>query len=696
MTEIKNNNYTLTINEKEGTIKSLNYAGREYLKYELPIFEAAFRTKNGDLRKKASTEMKYAGRNNAEFKYTCESFSAEAKITAEDEIHISVSIKNYTDDAPEYIETAICVEENLGKHKILWGFNEGVVVDSLEKRKRCLGFFEPDFPGMGVMPLFPAIIEMPYMAYYDEKNGLYMGAHDPEGGLKAIDFVPHNDDGIKMYFRFYTGAEFGADFSMNFPLVIKPYEGGWYEAADIYREWFSANDSLTPIAKNKTLPDWYGESPIVVTYPVRGRFDTDVMTPNNLFPYIKGLSAIDEIAEKTDSKILVILMHWEGTAPWAPPYVWPPYGGEKAFREYVDALHKEGHLIGVYCSGMGYTLKSCVLESYECYDDFEKNHLEQIMCRSPKEELLKSKICTFERDGYDMCPTQKFTKDTLVDQTRKMIGAGIDYIQLLDQNHGGNSYFCYSKNHGHPPIPGKWQLDAVKDILTEAIKDTKVLLGCESAAAETFISNLQFSDNRFNCVYCIGTPVPAYAYIYHEYVNNFMGNQVCMDGVFDYKKNPENLLMRMAYSFCAGDIVTLILTDNGKTVWNWGLQNFDYLPDNDKILEFARIANGFRKREGKFLHEGKMVKPTNLNLEKNSVVEKNGDILLADKLMQSKWVSADGEWAEFLANYNDYDVEVEYPTEGCVVVNGTDLSEINSNKFVVESGNIVMIKKENF
>ena len=91
-----------------------------------------------------------------------------------------------------------------------------------------------------------------------------------------------------------------------------------------------------------------------------------------------------------------------------------------------------------------------------------------------------------------------------------------------------------------------------------------------------------------------------------------------------------------------------------------------------------------------------MVKPTNLNLEKNSVVEKNGDILLADKLMQSKWVSADGEWAEFLANYNDYDVEVEYPTEGCVVVNGTDLSEINSNKFVVESGNIVMIKKENF
>lgn len=694
MTEYQNQVYKIVMDEEHGCIRSLQFGNREYIKAALPLFTAAFRTKEGDLWTQAASEMDYAGQKNGVYQYQSERFTAAVKLVLEDEIQILVSIQNHTGDAPEYVETAICVEENLGEYKMLWGFNEGVVVDSFEKRQRCLGFFEPDFPGMGVMPLFPAIIEMPFMAYYNEIYGLYMGAHDEDGNLKAIDFVPHGEDGIKMYFRFYTGAEFGADYEMHFPLVLKPYQGGWREAADIYRTWFSEHGKLTPIAENHTLPDWYGESPIVVTYPVRGRFDTDVMNPNGLFPYINGLSVIDEIAEKTDSKILVILMHWEGTAPWAPPYVWPPYGGEAAFREYVDALHKDGHLIGVYCSGMGYTLKSCVVEEYECYEDFEKNHLDKIMCRSPKEKLLKSKICTFERDGYDMCPSQKFTKDVLVDQTRKMIDAGVDYIQLLDQNHGGNSYFCYSKNHGHPPVPGKWQLDAVKDILTEAVKGTKVLLGCESAAAETFIEKLQFSDNRFNCVYCIGTPVPAYAYVYHEYVNNFMGNQVCVDDVFDYEKNPENLLMRMAYSFCAGDIVTLILTDNGKPTWNWGLRNFDLMPDCERVYEFARQANGFRKRERKYLHEGRMLKPTNLGLEQNVITEKNGDKLYADKLIQGKWLASDGTWAEFLANYNDYDVQVKYPAENCVVIDGKDNSVSDRMCFTVKAGSVIMVKQK--
>lgn len=691
MTEYKNDNYSIAIDEENGCITSLESGGKEYIYERLPIFTTAFRTKDGELWKKGSDEMEYMGKNGAEYKYRAENFSAAAKISLGEEIQISVSIENKGGDAPEYVETAICVSPDLGENKILWGFNEGVVVDDFEQRKKCLGFLEPEYPGMGFMPLFPAVVETQFMAYFDGEKGLYLGAHDAEGDLKAIDFVPCKD-GIKMYFRFYTGAEFGADYAMNFPWVLKPYRGGWHEAAEIYREWFSANTSFVPIEKNDKLPKWYSESPLVVTYPVRGLHDTDVMTPNKLFPYIKGLPVIEDIAKKTDSKIMALLMHWEGTAPWAPPYVWPPYGGEQAFEEYADALHKKGHLLGVYCSGMGYTMKSNVVDDYECDEDFEQKRLEKIMCRSPKEELLKSKICTMQRDGYDMCPTQEFTKNVLVGEAKKMIGGGVDYIQLLDQNHGGNSYFCYSKQHSHPPVPGKWQLDAVKDILSSAAADSGVLLGCESAAGETFIPNLMFSDNRYNCAYPIGEPVPAYAYVYHEYVNNFMGNQVCVDGTFDYERNPENLLMRMAYSFCAGDMLTLVISDNGRVVWNWGLKSFDLLPDNEKALEFVRQANGFRQREGKYLNRGRMIKPTELNLGKNEIVEKNGYKLHIDKVMQSKWLASDGTWAEFIANYNDYDVDIDYPSDEPCVVAGGDGEEINAPKFAIKPGGVIMIK----
>lgn len=58
-------------------------------------------------------------------------------------------------------------------------------------------------------------------------------------------------------------------------------------------------------------------------------------------------------------------MHWEGSAPWAPPYVWPPYGDESIYLDFVKAMHAKGNLVGLYASGIGCTLKSNTDPTYE-------------------------------------------------------------------------------------------------------------------------------------------------------------------------------------------------------------------------------------------------------------------------------------------------------------------------------------------
>ena len=578
---------------------------------------------------------------------------ATATPVSSTETEWSITIDNPSDYAIEWVDYP-CVKcgklkRNGGDAQILSSYNEGIIIEDAFARDTSSPFPQKqvEYPSEGAYYMFPHMLSAQFIAYLAPAGNIYLGAHDPARGPKSIDYRA-TEEGVELFVKTFTGVSYGENYSLTYPIITKNFEGDWEDAATIYRDWFEVNlpAGAVKIPLNSRLPEWYEDSPLIIAYPVRGIHDMDEMTPNALFPYMQAMPIVEEIARTTQTRVMVLLMHWEGTAPWAPPYVWPPYGGEESFNEFLNKLHEKGHLLGVYCSGFGWTEQSNLIAEYA--RSAEKEGLLDAMCAGPDGKVLLSKICTFQRSGYDICPSSKHGRDILLEAYSPLFSSGVDYAQILDQNHGGAQYFCYSRKHGHPAMPGAWMTKNMQELLGEWNSlAPSMLMGCESAAAEPFTPNLLFSDNRFELNYYFGKPVPLYSFIYHEYLRNFMGNQVsCPFPVRD-----GTLCMRMAHSFVAGDALTVTLMPNGELMPNWGCRDFSALPDKAMHLGFIkRLMEFYRGPAKPYLFSGRMVKPLPVECPSISVTTIFGYTQELPAVFSTAWES-EGKQAQIFVNH---------------------------------------------
>lgn len=678
--KFSNSNYSISLNDKTGAIESLVSSGKEFIGTVLPLFAFQLRKKAATLAFTSDSAGKIRLSSNGDsFEGIYESFPGcdiSVKVTAEftDRIEWRISYENESIYAAEWFDyPQIAVPNDLvrtgkGTGKLLLDINEGVIIDDIDLQE----YHDIVYPSRGLNHMFPAVVQSQFLSYYDEKIGLYLAVEDSSRSIKGIDFRKAGTDSIKLQFRLYPGEFPDAKLhSIPYPMVLRFFKGDWCDAAEIYRSWFESNlpEGLKRICDTADLPEWYADSPLIVTYPVRGIHDMDTPTPNRLFPYENALPHLDRIAKETSSRVMALLMHWEGTAPWSPPYVFPPLGGEALLKNFADRLHERGFVLGVYCSGLGYTLHSNLC-GYSMEETYKNENLSRFMCAPPDDGEPKSTICQSIRESRDMCVSQDFAKRVVKDEVTKMVSDGsIDYIQVLDQNHGGTPYFCFGSKHGHPPVPGVWMVDNMKDLLSQLADCTgsSVLLGCESAAAEAYLPYLKLSDNRFNLNYSCGTPIPLYSYIYHEYVHNFSGNSVCSMDIIDVVRSPECHLMRIAFSFLAGDLMTVVINQDGEIAWSWGERDFSVLPNRDSIMTFIRNATAVRANAGKrYLNEGRMIKPLPVYCEQIQMVLKKHPERenRYPSVLTSAYRIPDGSAAQFLANYTGKPEEVEIDLSG--------------------------------
>ncbi|NLE12508.1 MAG: hypothetical protein GX628_02400 [Clostridiales bacterium] len=507
--------------------------------------------------------------------------------------------------------------------------------------------------------IYPGVASMQYLAWYNNEKGFYFAAHDISGMPKNIRAY-RDENNTYLSMASFPGVLPHTTLSLPYPTVTALTGGGWESSAELYRHFIETSGFPLPkkLAVDDSLPEWYRSQPIVVIYPPRSVRGTGYYGPNEFYPYERGMKYINELSDELGGvKIFVFLTYWEGSAPWAPPFNWPPFGDVESFRNYVKMLHNAGHYIGLYGSGLNWTDKSLLVD-YDMTEYRESHNIADTFCVKPDGEYYPG-ACGSIRTGHHMCPGVKVTRDIATEQTEKIFAEGVDFFQLFDQDLGGFGCPCYSPYHGHPPVFGAWLTGTTSKLYAKLSEmgGGKAFIGTEDTCADWHMRYLRFNDNRRGFFDMNARAVPAFQYVNHEYVNNFLGNLCGFKANIGLEGNDDWFIYSMAYATANGDLMSFPIKSGGEIHWEWGM---DWLtPGPNRADAVACISNYQAFRTGvaeKYLFGGRMERAYPIAVSGEPYIihcVKNPDLDQTHSYVQTaRWRSADGYEAQVLVSFS--------------------------------------------
>lgn len=515
---------------------------------------------------------------------------------------------------------------------------------------------------------YPGQIFAQFLAYYNNEVGIYAACDDITGQLKLI--KPVHRDGLRL--GFFHAADWRNSRNLGYHIILKSFCGDWYQAADLYRQWSGSQHFSIPLSKRNDIPEWLLDSPPHVVLRIKGRLDEGPATPNDCFqPYEKAIPILEQVAKELDAPLAPIIMSWENKGPWVYPDCFPPAGGDDSLSRFTSMARERGWHVGSYCNGTRWVTAN-YWSGYNGTDYLAKFEGEKTFCHTIDGKPWKEHWDMSWRESYPTCLFVEQTRKTAEDFCRHLMEDGLDYIQFLDQNVGCTAFPCYSTDHGHPPMPGKWMTDAMEELGNTFVNIQKesgrpMTFALEQPCCEYFMPYIQICDVR------VGPPghsyykkgfVPLAMYLFHEYM--------LFQGAFGCGQEPYHLPIRTAANLVWGAIPGGVLTDKGDFVnrdhpmpwaaWEPPLGNAQH------AKTMIKNATALRRGIGKpYLVYGKMQPPANIQDIEQCRWQYGGLDNEAPALFHAAWEDQNGRYCVILANWTDVprDCILDEPRLGC-------------------------------
>ena len=485
---------------------------------------------------------------------------------------------------------------------------------------------------------------MQFSAYYNDNYGIYFGTHDPSAALKSIRTDARN--GGIMYYNGYPAPDKtvnGNDWQMPGYFSLELFDGNWYEASQLYKNWASAEADYWP----ELTPERETRQAEIGKVGIWAYTNHD--DGNNM-------QTVENYALNFQNYVGVPMgFHWIG---WSQDVE-----GDENFPHYLppknDAQQIVSNMIAHDIYPLPYTngrLWDTTLPDYQANEAFATDDVDNGIQQFNDPDGI-------ERDFAVMCPTQSAWQNTLIDVQHQITNPGANSISAnagyLDQVCHARPRQCMDASHGHPLGGGSYWREGYKEMLVGMHNVTPANVFYTAEGGCDYLNDEM--DGLYVIAWKSNGMVPAYTAVYSGRVQIF-GNKFGTDSWYDTPRFYSLFAQAFNYGFQPGG-VTLGLPSNLNT------------PERTTSMEYLRELATLRFKLREFMSFGTMLKPL-LDVSGRPTITTNWSVryvnmITISALQQSIWKNKDDDKvlitfanASTTATLNNVTIDIQGSTYG--------------------------------
>ena len=315
------------------------------------------------------------------------------------------------------------------------------------------GVLMQDYSRIGTVNLtYGAGCSMQFFAFYDRHGGMYVATHDASMLAKNFQLSRQLDNSLNFSVSTIPGLR--RNYQQPFPFVMRFFDGDWFDAAQIYRDWATrqswCRESGRLIDRKNPLVDeihaWIKGGAINAepyTYPVKTTAAIDRLTPEERLQYAGRIAddatarelirLADAIGRNSTAVWFTDNWHTGGCCGITPTS--PEYQARRGFREMNEILRQNGVSVVPYVN-------------FGRYDTVLASYSESGMMRN-----ADFKVRTYPAHGIQqgaICHASSSSAPIWNELASRIASYGCAGIYLDELSTNGNPV-CYAENHDHTP-----------------------------------------------------------------------------------------------------------------------------------------------------------------------------------------------------------------------------------------------------